>query len=540
MKILALFVLSSALVFGQASPNGIPNQTIGTASTNSATGQYMPGSYTSPGTGAVAKSPQSELAHYVNVEAFGALADGSTNNSSAITSAIAALNTGDTLYFPCTTGNVYRVTSPIDFGGMASKNIAGKGNGCQLSYFNSTTTNNYAFSFVGADQLNISGLSFEVDQSSANPPQTIMLLGRKTGNAASGHFNITNCKVEGLATKAVVYSITSEEDYWAGNILTLNGGGAKYVFFTSTKDELSVGSPLSATGTTNLSIWLVGGNRLQDFTAGTNATHAIVFDSSDGNGGDHVYASGYMSSPAGRGFQFNNNVTGPGAFTDFRTTIRDWRLENAGVFAYFSTVTGGGGDFLKDLRFYGNTLDSGAGVNFYSADASMGYQGLDLEENNAENGETSTLNNVNFSTINDNFSVTLTTVTNSMYVQPYGSKWDNYQASTFHSGVTTNTVASATVCNSSAAPAVCGSAIAGSVTVAAAATTKVVNSTAVTNNSQIILTFDSSLGARIGVTCNTTFASAWVSARTAATSFTITVSAAPTTNPACFSYEIIN
>lgn len=95
-------------------------------------------------------------------------------------------------------------------------------------------------------------------------------------------------------------------------------------------------------------------------------------------------------------------------------------------------------------------------------------------------------------------------------------------------------------CNSAAAPAVCGAAPAGSVVVAAVATTVVVNTTAVTANSQILLTFDSSLGARLGVTCNTTVPTVYsVSARTAATSFTLTATA-PAVNPACFSYMVIN
>ena len=95
-------------------------------------------------------------------------------------------------------------------------------------------------------------------------------------------------------------------------------------------------------------------------------------------------------------------------------------------------------------------------------------------------------------------------------------------------------------CSSAAAPAACGSAPSGSVVVAASATTVVVDSTAITANSQVQLTFDSSLGTKLSVTCNTTPVQATVSARTAATSFTITVPTAPTTNPACFSYTIIN
>jgi hypothetical protein len=100
--------------------------------------------------------------------------------------------------------------------------------------------------------------------------------------------------------------------------------------------------------------------------------------------------------------------------------------------------------------------------------------------------------------------------------------------------------ASATNCSSSASPAVCAAAAAGSVVVAAAATTVTVNTTAVTANSQIMVLYDSSLGTKLGVTCNATEPALYgVTARVAATSFTIT-SSAPITNPACFSYLIIN
>jgi hypothetical protein len=94
-------------------------------------------------------------------------------------------------------------------------------------------------------------------------------------------------------------------------------------------------------------------------------------------------------------------------------------------------------------------------------------------------------------------------------------------------------------CSSSASPAVCGASSAGSVVVAAAATTVQVNTTAVNSNSQVLLMFDSSLGTKLGVTCNTTVPTTYgVSAR-GANNFTIT-STAPAANPACFSYFIMN
>lgn len=95
-------------------------------------------------------------------------------------------------------------------------------------------------------------------------------------------------------------------------------------------------------------------------------------------------------------------------------------------------------------------------------------------------------------------------------------------------------------CRSSASPAVCGSAAAGSVVVAAGSGSVVVKTTAVTANSQILVTFDSSLGSKLSVTCNTTYDAPYVSARRAGESFTISVTSHPNTNPACYSYSIIN
>ncbi len=99
-------------------------------------------------------------------------------------------------------------------------------------------------------------------------------------------------------------------------------------------------------------------------------------------------------------------------------------------------------------------------------------------------------------------------------------------------------------CIDSAGAAACGSAAAGSFVIDAAGTSTVVSTTAVTANSQIFLTNDSSLGTRLSVTCNTqsslVLGTPRVTARTAATSFTATIDVGPTTNPMCLSYFIIN
>lgn len=96
-------------------------------------------------------------------------------------------------------------------------------------------------------------------------------------------------------------------------------------------------------------------------------------------------------------------------------------------------------------------------------------------------------------------------------------------------------------CSDGAGAAACSAAPVGGVVIDAAATTVVVSTTAVTANSRIMLQEDTSLALTGSPTCNTDAGRTYrVTARTAGTSFTITASAAPVTNPACLSYSIIN
>lgn len=103
-----------------------------------------------------------------------------------------------------------------------------------------------------------------------------------------------------------------------------------------------------------------------------------------------------------------------------------------------------------------------------------------------------------------------------------------------------------TNCSSSASPAVCGSAAAGSVAIptGTGSSTLVVNTSAVTANSQIMLQADDTLGTKLSVTCNSTLSTlvggSAVTARTAGTSFTITFNGSILTNPVCVSYTITN
>ena len=97
-------------------------------------------------------------------------------------------------------------------------------------------------------------------------------------------------------------------------------------------------------------------------------------------------------------------------------------------------------------------------------------------------------------------------------------------------------------CNSGASPAVCGSYTSGVVAIpAGAGSTLVVDTTMVSANSRIILTPDST-EAPSGATCNTAALTSppRVSARSGATSFTITYDGTTVTNPLCVNFLILD
>ena len=96
-------------------------------------------------------------------------------------------------------------------------------------------------------------------------------------------------------------------------------------------------------------------------------------------------------------------------------------------------------------------------------------------------------------------------------------------------------------CSSLASPAKCDSAPAGSFILEAGSTTATVNTTAVTANSQILIIEDSSLGSKLRVSCNKTTGRTYMIAdRAPGNSFTVRSSIAPTKQPACLSFQVLN
>ena len=113
----------------------------------------------------------------------------------------------------------------------------------------------------------------------------------------------------------------------------------------------------------------------------------------------------------------------------------------------------------------------------------------------------------------------------------------------FPNGVSVQSMATGANCSSATSPARCGSAAAGSVVIPAGADHVDVMTYVVTANSQILITPDTSLDGKLGVTCNKDLAAAFapsgVTARVAGRSFTLTIDR-KTDQTNCYSYSIVN
>ena len=95
-------------------------------------------------------------------------------------------------------------------------------------------------------------------------------------------------------------------------------------------------------------------------------------------------------------------------------------------------------------------------------------------------------------------------------------------------------------CSANQTPANCYNSAAGSVAIPASTAALTIKTTQVTALSQIFLQWDSSVGGTLGVTCSTSGAQLYVTARVPGTSFTIASTDGSDPHPQCLSYHIIN
>jgi hypothetical protein len=204
-------------------------------------------------------------------EYFGAKADGSTDSTVSINSAI-SLSAGGKVEFTCAYGKNYLVSGQIVFIGTRDYwgGTVGSGNNCAI--YSSFSGTDAAFLFAGADHFSVHNLVLNTTSSTA--PYTVATFGTTAVGTHNGnHVLLDHVKISGFAQKAIVYSISSEEWTNVDSYFQSNGGGALYVYYTSSSDDLSACSECIS-GQSNTDIrhygvhWIdTGGTTLGHITA---------------------------------------------------------------------------------------------------------------------------------------------------------------------------------------------------------------------------------------------------------------------------------
>lgn len=344
------------------------------------------------------------------------------------------------------------------------------------------------------------------------------------------------------------------------NMIDLNGQSA----FAQPAQQMSGNTFTNVTSEWNSSNTLCG-IKIQNNAYGNSFLGMMLFDAptevclsgtsggTSGNGVTSNFIEGFISSVSDTSTGFPNGpnqyfcpncVQGQsnlGALSALWLGISGKKQNN------LYTTTGGyvtcciGGLATEEFISAPGIGGSGTGWHWYAADNSTGALGSSLMTLGGT-GQLTVTNGLFFPGVSGSATtITALTTNASLFFTPNGTG----KAVVGAAGVQAPAYFSTTNCSSSASPAVCGSAAAGSVAVPTGTNpTLVVNTTAVTANSQIFVQSDDTLGTKLGITCNSTIASLAVepviSARTGGTSFTITINGVISTNAVCLSYFIVN
>lgn len=257
-------------------------------------------------TGGADRTQHDKNADVVSVKDFGAVGDGSADDTAAIQAAIDAVTSlggasrGGEVLMPA---GYYKTTAPIlmkhgvSLRGTMSRAPGGAKNGATAIF--GVHTGAAILSLKGAHCCRVSCIALLSE--AATVPKTGLLLGRNSAGSAGLHV-IDDVNVEGYFSKAAIYSIASESNTWIRPTYTVYGGGAKYGFYTSQGDDLSVDS---LTGSSNLENSIFG---LEGIHIINDPTHVGVYIGGGASTGSWNFFGAYVIQAGGSYIEINSGT----------------------------------------------------------------------------------------------------------------------------------------------------------------------------------------------------------------------------------------
>ena len=208
--------VGTTLTFSEAPPLGASIEVVSNVNAVSGTLGSSGVSYTQGGVGAVSRTVQNRLRDFVSVKDFGAVGDGVTDDTAALTNAIAAQAP---LYFG---DDTYKITAPI--AQTLTKDVLWEGRGATISYENPSHTE-YAIRLSDTTGVDIVINNLTID--GTKQANKILEVLNNTSNATSTNFvanelRVDNCKRLNTATGgSAIHLRGAFED------ITFNGGWVK-------------------------------------------------------------------------------------------------------------------------------------------------------------------------------------------------------------------------------------------------------------------------------------------------------------------------
>lgn len=367
-------------------------------------GTIAPYSYLNPNVSSPVGTPQTNVnGTIIRVSDFGILNDG-VDHTTLMNNLMVNAPAGSLIQFPCSKSGNYVFAGQLNFKAnhVYRGDMGRSTTGCPLlSNYGGGTGSGAAFNFLGAGTIRLEDLTM-IDNNSSNPPEAVAMFGDVTGSVGD-NIGAINVKIQGYATKTLVYSIAAEGQSWHKYEFALSGGGANYIWYTADSDTLSICS--TCTGGSNTDIRFNPG-QVSDVTASAGAGHcAYAFAGTSGTK-DISIENAYVAMPGDISGTANGSAICILSAIGSNISVDNVRAEGS---AYFATTAAN----FTGLHLTFNTLASITGqLNFLSASAGTTLVGL-YELGNTTSVGSSIAGLVN-SFISEPFSVTVTSQLNSI------------------------------------------------------------------------------------------------------------------------------